>query len=55
VVKASPPRPRGLLLVDDLPTDLPRQGGRASEIRPFAPFDDEAVPWVLLGEQPGEG
>jgi hypothetical protein len=44
-----------VLLVDDLPADLPRPGGRASEIRTFAPFDDEAVPWVLLGEQAGEG
>lgn len=43
------------LLVDDVPDDLPRPGGRASEIRPFAPFDDEATPWVLLGEQAGEG
>jgi hypothetical protein len=23
---------------------------RASEIRSFAPFDDEAVPWVTLSE-----
>lgn len=38
------------LLIDDLPVDLPRQGGRASELVAFAPFDDKSVPWVLLGE-----
>jgi hypothetical protein len=39
-----------LLLVDDLPDDLPRQGRRTAALRSFPPFDDEALPWVHLGE-----
>lgn len=38
-----------VLLVDDLPDDLPAPGRRVDDLRGFPPFDDEAVPWMLLG------
>lgn len=51
--KASADRLRGrtaVLSVEDLPGDLPRNGRRPDALRSFPPFDDESVPWVLLGE-----
>lgn len=39
-----------VLLVDDLPVDLPRQGRRVRGVASFPPLDDEAVAWVPLGE-----
>lgn len=38
------------LLVDDLPGDLPHHTRRLAEPRAFPPFDDEATPWIPLGE-----